>query len=402
MGANWHHAFDPRAFLARVNVEQLLTKNDAYADNRVNKLGEPCIYCRGRTAPGLLLNDGKYLCKSCFERISLIQYPEKYERLRREYLAACEAHNRARQSLVENSFERKSKKFFYVVFALSFLLWFAHIGFVAVTALAILMAIYLGNRHNTKVKEWEDRYPPPPKPTLRHFHDPAAELSQADKITVHIFDHWPGYPPFWDYLRAVVLNRDGGRCQVTGCPSRLELHIHHERPISEGGSHCPENLVPLCDFHHALEPHRGHERIWGAIKTRFFTLVCEHTRSNRTTEGFHQVRAHLRRLQLVTLQELRDLMEIYGFCCPECGEDGLIIEVFNDKNLIKVDCPSCGESIQTPQELTEETGPRLAEQLVVTQNEGRWESRWDVLAERKSVARGKRERSGIASRRKKE
>ncbi|HLD09501.1 MAG TPA: HNH endonuclease signature motif containing protein [Methylophilaceae bacterium] len=388
METNWHHAFNPQTFLARVNVEQLLTRNDAHAENRINKLGKPCISCGGSTAPGLMLNDGGYLCKGCFEKTSLIEYPEKYEQLKRGYLVLCEARSQARQSLIDSSRALKNKKIFNVVFGFSFLLWFAHIGFIALTVVAFFIARQFEEAHQRKIKQWEHQYPEPIKPTLRHFHDPIAELSQRDKITLHIFNHWPGYPPFWSYLREVVLKRDNGRCQVTGCPSRLELHIHHIKSVSGGGTHSPDNLVSLCDFHHALEPEKGHERIWANIKTRYFTLVCEHTRSNRATEGFHQVRPHLRRLQLITLNELLDLTKTYGFACPECGETHLKFKLYSEKNYIEVECPRCEKSTQGPQELTEETGPRLAELLAVTHNAGRWKARWDMLAERKGSVWG--------------
>ena len=125
-----------------------------------------------------------------------------------------------------------------------------------------------------------------------------------------IFEHWPGYPPFWSYLRAVVLSRDAHRCQVTGCPSRLELHVHHICPTYAGGPHSPKNLVTLCQFHHAIQPERGHERIWGAVKNRFFTLVQKHERANRSGNGTHMVTAHLRRQELITLEELTALNQI--------------------------------------------------------------------------------------------
>lgn len=388
MESNWHHAFNPHSFLKRVDVEQLLQRNDAYAENRINKLGKPCFSCGGSTAPGLLLNEGSYLCKQCFDRISLVQYPEKYEGLRRQHLMAREARNQARQALIKNSPELQNKKIADTAFWLSFLLYFIHIGFIALTVGTFFIARQFDKAHNKKFKEWDERYPEPPEPILRHFHDPAAELTSQDKATLYIFNHWPGYPPFWGYLREVVLKIDGGRCQVSGCPSRLELHIHHIRPVSEGGEHAPGNLVSLCDFHHALEPEKGHERIWGNIKTRYFTLVCEHERSNRATSGNHSVCAHLRRLQLVTFEELRELTKTYGFSCPQCGDTHIKVTLYSGKNTINIECPTCAESVEGPQELTEETGPRLAELLRVTRNQGRWKARWDMLSERKGTVWG--------------
>ena len=124
--------------------------------------------------------------------------------------------------------------------------------------------------------------------------------------------NWPGYPPFWGYLRQVIMTMDGNRCQVSGCPSRVELHIHHKVPVSQGGEHVPTNLVSLCAFHHALEPSEGHERIWGKIKTQYFTMVHAHKRRNPSALGYHSIRAHVRRLKLVEKSDLSEIIDFYG------------------------------------------------------------------------------------------
>ncbi len=281
MESNWHHEFNPQAFLKKVDLINLLNHNDAYAENKVNKLGKPCILCGGITAPGLLLNEGSYLCKRCFEELSHIEYPEVYEKLKREYLLAKESRESAKKSLIENSVELKIKKYSDIAFGLSFLLYYFNFGFIGLTIIAIALSRYLKNEHDKILDKWNKLYPELSEPILRHFHDPQAQLAftYRDKVTLYIFNHWPGYPPFWGYLREIVLNRDNRRCQVTGCPSRLELHIHHIIAVSKGGEHSPGNLIALCDFHHALEPDKGHERVWGRIKNRYFTLVCEHRRS---------------------------------------------------------------------------------------------------------------------------
>lgn len=46
------------------------------------------------------------------------------------------------------------------------------------------------------------------------------------------------------------------------------------RPVAEGGTHAPDNLVSLCDFHHALEPEKGHERIWANIKNNTPSILA--------------------------------------------------------------------------------------------------------------------------------
>jgi predicted RNA-binding Zn-ribbon protein involved in translation (DUF1610 family) len=259
---------------------------------------------------------------------------------------------------------------------------------------------YGSQLNDEKLKQWEKTFPEPPQPQLRHFHDPSAELTRRDHLILDVFNYWPGYPPFWNYLREVVLKRDGHRCQVTGCPSRLELHIHHRKPVSKGGPHIPENLISLCDFHHALEPDAGHERIWATIKTRYFTLVHSHTRSNRARPGTHEVSAHLRRLELVSAAELNTLSKTYGFSCPHCSSDEITILVHEKRNIVGVECQRCEQFVEGPQELTEETGPRLAELLKPTRCIGAWKPRWDILSERKKIDWGDWERAKVYRRRK--
>ncbi len=236
--------------------------------------------------------------------------------------------------------------------------------------------------------EWVKLNPEPAEPELRHFHDPLVVLTERDKAVLKIFNHWPGYPPFWKYLRALVIAKDNSRCQVTGCPSRLALHVHHIQPVADGGMHTPSNLVSLCDFHHALEPEKGHERIWGDIKTRYFTLVCAHERSNRASLGAHVVRPHLRRLQLVTATELTELQATYGLACPNCKNPNLLIDTPFERNVVRVTCSICNIATEGPKQLTEETGPLLAEILSVSKNKGRWKARWDMLTEKRAETWG--------------
>jgi hypothetical protein len=61
-----------------------------------------------------------------------------------------------------------------------------------------------------------------------------------------------------------VIERDGYRCSVPGCSSRRNLHDHHVRFRSAGGSDAPENRVTLCAFHHLRCVHgHGGLRVWG-------------------------------------------------------------------------------------------------------------------------------------------
>lgn len=392
---SWHSEFNPSRFLSRVNFAQLVERNEAYNESCVSNAKSPCILCAKTCSHGILLNDKSFLCQECYLDVALISYPEKYEALHRQFVIATEARGLAWDGF-RDRFEYKSEES-----ALVFLGWasiflaFANPVFLALTLVLLVLGYSKSSANKQKTEEWlnlkalwEQSNAAPSEPKLRHFHDPMAELTHRDRQVLRVFDHWPGYPPFWKYLRSVVISRDSNRCQVTGCPSRLELHVHHMRPVADGGPHSPDNLVSLCDFHHALEPERGHERIWGNIKTRYFTLVCAHDRNSRASGESHRVTAHLRRLQLITLDELRELTKTYGFCCPICGETKIKFFLYSDKNLIKVECPTCQQATEGPQRLTEETGPFLAEVLGVTRNKGRWKARWDMLSERKNSTWG--------------
>jgi ssDNA-binding Zn-finger/Zn-ribbon topoisomerase 1 len=390
---SWHASFNPQKFLSRVNVEKLIEHNDAYNENKIEKADKPCFLCSGNDTPGLLLNDKSYLCKNCFDRTATISYPEKYEKLRRKYLQDKEARRIALEDFTKTFGYSKPGNPYSFFSWLSIVLIFFHIGFIYLTIALFVVSSFIESSQNRKLakwknqfEEWNNNYPEPKKPLLRHFHDPSAELSITDQKILKIFNNWPGYPPFWQYLREVVIARDNNRCQVTGCPSRLSLHVHHRMPVAKGGEHIPNNLVSLCDFHHALEPAEGHERIWGNVKTKFFTLVRAHERQNRAIDGYHHVKAHLRRLELVSLQELKDLNRIFGFCCPDCGSAHLKFTLYSTKNQIRVSCKKCNSQWEGPQQLTEESGPLLSEVLKVTKSQGSWKARWDMLSQRKISA----------------
>lgn len=395
MTETWHTDFNPQKFLSRVSLTQLIERNEAYNESSVTNAKSPCVFCGKTSERGILLNDKSFLCQQCYSDVALISYPERYETLRRQFVIAREARRLAWEGFREK-LEHKSEESSLVFLGwASLLLTLANPVFLILTAILLVIGYAKNDANKRKTDEWlgrksawEQANPEPREPELKHFHDPTAQLSEKDRLVLKIFNHWPGYPPFWKYLRTVVISRDSNRCQVTGCPSRLELHVHHMRPVAEGGTHTPDNLVSLCDFHHALEPEKGHERIWGKIKTRYFTLVCGHERSNRASHGTHVVRAHLRRLQLVTIEELRELTKTYGFCCPTCNETNIKFILFADRNIVRVECPSCNKSTEGAQQLTEETGPMLAEILAVSRNKGRWKARWDMLAERKSATWG--------------
>lgn len=60
------------------------------------------------------------------------------------------------------------------------------------------------------------------------------------------------YPDDWEERRQKVLDRDGYECQECG-ETDAEFHVHHIKPISQGGGHQIGNLETLCESCHAKE-----------------------------------------------------------------------------------------------------------------------------------------------------
>jgi predicted DNA-binding transcriptional regulator YafY len=62
------------------------------------------------------------------------------------------------------------------------------------------------------------------------------------------------YPDDWEERRNSILERDGYQCQQCDASgSDTILQVHHNTPISEGGSHKPSNLQTICRDCHAKE-----------------------------------------------------------------------------------------------------------------------------------------------------
>ena len=57
--------------------------------------------------------------------------------------------------------------------------------------------------------------------------------------------------------RHKVFARDGWRCAAPGCTSMQNLHDHHIRFRSAGGSNASDNRITLCAFHHLRGVHAG-------------------------------------------------------------------------------------------------------------------------------------------------
>lgn len=392
--SNWHTDYRPEQFLAKANIEKLLDWSEQRLEAR--DLGGPacCALCQKPSSSGVLLNDDRVVCRSCVSVLQRTAYPEQYERKRGDWLRRREARKLAWDAF-HGAYEFKGEQDAFTAVAFGSLLLLV-LGPSLVVVPGVLLGLeYIRHRvrqshqavWQSKRMDWEAQNPIPPEPALKHFHDTSAQLTARDRLVLDVFEHWPGDPPYWGYLRAVVLDRDRGRCQVSGCPSRLSLHVHHKQPRSQGGAHAPDNLVTLCDFHHALEPSPGHERIWGTVSNQFFSLVRGHSRSNSVSDGVHQVRPHLRRYQLATDADLLQVVAHYGLSCPACESRSLQLNTNRTRAKVAISCAECAETLEGPLQLAEETGPRIAEQLTCTQNEGAWTARWEMLDARQDGAR---------------
>jgi hypothetical protein len=62
----------------------------------------------------------------------------------------------------------------------------------------------------------------------------------------------------WRNAREEALARAGHRC--TWCGAREDLHVHHKKPVSEGGTDAQSNLTVLCASCHRLA-HKRQQRI---------------------------------------------------------------------------------------------------------------------------------------------
>lgn len=388
MTERWQQEFNPSTYLDRMDIQRFLRHHEPDVESRIGRLESACILCKTQTGGGVRLNDNSCLCIACLEEISQVAYPEKYERRKRAYLKSRESHYQARKLFESSRISKKLAVAEFIGGVICALVAISVTEFVFVAILSFGIAAVARRKYLSDLTSWDLRHPIPAVPELRHFYDPDAVLSERDRAVLGVFEHWLGTPPHWEYVRSLVLERDNNRCQVNGCPSRLTLHVHHIMAKSNGGAHSLDNLVALCEFHHALEASGGHQRIWPTVQTQYFTMVREHDRRDRFGDGTHVVHAHLRRLELITVEELRVLHGYYGFACQDCDDSRLQYTIYTASNTIGVVCTDCSKQSTVPRQLTEETGPLLAEVLRVRRNAGTRVMRWDVLDQRTNRSKG--------------
>jgi hypothetical protein len=390
---------DPRSLIQplEVDAEALLPR----------KVNAACLLCSGGIQPGALqLNDRRLICPDCLQIAKTQKYPEHYQQLYEDYLFRREARARARTSFIDSLPSRRlvdrAESAMGTAIALTALgVPASGAAFLfAKSAVLVVLVIWSGCAMTAQffrsrlqkyrlvrdrdIATWDELNPPPMEPRLLQFHEPGAVLSPRDRLFLEIFDHWPGLPPFWEFVRRLVLERDDRRCQVTGCPSRLELQIHHKTPRAMGGSHRADNLVTLCMFHHGLVPHPGHERVWGEVRTRYFSMVRAHYR------GGSPVRAHVRRRELAEVQDLRDICDYYRLTCRTCSTAPVLSLKASDR-IIKAECLICLTINDLPRQLAEETGPLAASLFAVGRHPGIWTADLSLLeSSRKPTRSGKK------------
>lgn len=73
-------------------------------------------------------------------------------------------------------------------------------------------------------------------------------MSLQDRVAP-IYDYFLTYPPDWEKRRDEVAKRDGDECSE--CSSWRQLHLHHIKPLSKGGSNKISNLKLLCEECHS-------------------------------------------------------------------------------------------------------------------------------------------------------
>lgn len=353
----WQKRFSPRRYLSSIQIESILPKNILHSDNAIHAMNGNCYFCGLNRGIGLVLSDKSKLCVECFNVIQYIELPEKYESIKRTYLLDHKAWSLAKYEF-EQDVKKKdfSDKLFLYGFYSLFISYFG-IKLLSIGGTLLIVGIIVKSVFERRRSKWENQNPEPKKPLLKGFHEASEELTEYDKKVLKIFVHWPGYPPFWKSLREDALRRDGYKCQINGCPSRLSLHVHHIKAISNGGAHVRSNLVSLCELHHALQPEDGHKLIWEDIKNEFFTYVRNHQRMNRTGSGYHDVKPHLRRLKLIDIDEIKDICKYHSLSCHDCGSGGLSYKMSIENQIITVNCKNCGRHNVIPRLLTEETGP---------------------------------------------
>ena len=85
----------------------------------------------------------------------------------------------------------------------------------------------------------------------------SSALGSLQARVAPIYDYFLTYPPDWEKRRDEVAKRDGEQCSKK-CSSWRQLHLHHIKPLSKGGSNKISNLKLLCEKCHSMK-HGGRD-----------------------------------------------------------------------------------------------------------------------------------------------
>jgi len=143
------------------------------------------------------------------------------------------------------------------------------------------------------------------------------------------------YPPDWNRRRLKIFKQYDWECQDCGRvfsrDSCSELHAHHIRPISEGGGHSLENLLPLCaDCHYDL--HGSGQTVDLRPRETYDCVYCDFSYPENT--GYkgsycskwcwasHKAENQINRIEhdgTICSTCFADFEEGDGGACPNCG-----------------------------------------------------------------------------------
>jgi hypothetical protein len=199
------------------------------------------------------------------------------------------------------------------------------------------------------------------------------------------FTHYRGengesnYPPDWDARRERVKQREGFRCQVTGCPNLEALDVHHIEMVAKGGSHALDNLTCLCIVHHWMLPDHDlvRERV-PVSRVGRFTMRCAHRRW--VNGNWSKVKATFERYVKCSVSDCESIRDTYGFRCTMCDSEGIHFAIFGDD--LVVACLGCRSAWKMRRLLTEEVGTVLGSIFKPSFNAGRFVFDLDNLPDR--------------------
>jgi len=136
------------------------------------------------------------------------------------------------------------------------------------------------------------------------------------------------YPHDWDKRRRKVIQRDGWECQncntIPEATGNTAFHVHHVKPISEGGGHAYENLITLCEGCH----HEIHSEQDGPLLEPVEVSVCtvcsnEYTKKDGYDPQFCSGRCHYQHRAGNLLTGIRNEEPVCATCfTPTSRYDG--------------------------------------------------------------------------------